>query len=118
MSEAVDAEVERWTREVRKGSTRLAILALIEERESYGYELLGRLEDRGTAAVSTTEATVYPLLHDLEERGFLDSDWKTTEEGVPPRKYYDLTDSGRELLAALRDAWVSYRDEMDAIVEG
>ncbi len=112
----LDAEVTRWTRELRKGSTRLALLAELRHGESYGYRILTRLRGRGLAALSTSEAAVYPLLHDLETRGFLTSRWKTTEDGVPPRKYYALTGAGAQLHAALRGAWNDYRNEMEAIL--
>ncbi len=112
----LEAEVTRWTRELRKGSTRLALLAELSHGESYGYRILSVLRSRGLAALSTSEAAVYPLLHDLETRGFLTSRWKTTEDGVPPRKYYALTAAGAQLHAALRSAWADYRREMEAIV--
>ncbi len=101
---------------MRKGSTRLALLALLDQEESYGYAILNQLQEGGRGILSSTEATVYPLLHDLEEKGHLVSNWRSTETGVPPRKYYALTASGRELLEELRDAWSRYRAAMDHLV--
>lgn len=116
-SEPVQAEVERWTKELRKGSTKLALLTLLGDAESYGYEILTNLRARA-GEHGATEATVYPLLHDLEERGFLRSRWRANEPGVPPRKYYALTRDGQVLLEALREAWTKYRADMDRMVGG
>lgn len=118
-SDPIPAEVERWTKELRKGSTKLALLTLLGENESYGYEILTNLKTRaGEQAAGATEATVYPLLHDLEERGFLRSRWRANEPGVPPRKYYALTREGQLLLEALRESWSKYRSDMDRWVGG
>lgn len=117
MSAEAGPEVERWEKELRKGSTKLALLSLLSESESYGYEILNRLKGAGEGLLSSTEATVYPLLHDLEAKGFLASAWRTTEAGVPPRKYYQLTPAGRELLAALRRSWDSFKDAVDDLVD-
>jgi len=116
-TDSIPPEVERWTRELRKGSTKLALLTLLADAESYGYEILTNLRARA-GEHGATEATVYPLLHDLEERGFLRSRWRANEPGVPPRKYYALTREGQLLLDALREAWARYRAEMDRMVGG
>lgn len=111
-------DLERWMRELRKGSTRLALLAVLSEKETYGYEILTELRKKGAVAWGSTEATVYPLLHDLESAGFLSSRWVATDTGVPPRKYYKLTATGVQLLEALRGAWKQYKTEMDTLVGG
>lgn len=118
MSETLDQETERWSRELRKGAMRIAVLVLLAEAESYGYEILTSLRGRSGGRWTTTEATLYPLLHDLEAKGYLASRWKTTDTGVPPRKYYTLTPDGRKLLVSLREEWRSYRDEMDRFIGG
>lgn len=114
----VAGEVERWRRELRRGTTRLAVLAVLSQEENYGYGILRTLRAREEGPWSTTEATVYPLLHDLEEGGYLTSSWRTTEAGVPPRRVYALTPSGRELLQELREAWRASRDALDDLLRG
>ena len=116
-SDVLDEEAARWAKELGKGATRLALLAVLESGESYGYEILATLRSRGARAVGTTEAAIYPLLKDLEAKGCLRSRWRATEDGVPPRKYYALTDDGHRLLAALRQEWKAYLKEMKAILE-
>ena len=67
MPEAVD----RWTQQMRKGSTRLAILQLVSERERYGYEIVSEIHARTKGALSLAEGNVYPALHALEAEGLL-----------------------------------------------
>jgi PadR family transcriptional regulator PadR len=110
-------EAARWAKELGKGATRLALLAVLDGGESYGYEILATLRAKGARAVGTTEAAIYPLLKDLETKGYLRSRWKATEDGVPPRKYYTLTPTGLRLLAALRQEWKAYLKEMKTILE-
>jgi|ERR1041385_409583 PadR family transcriptional regulator PadR len=112
-----EADAARWAKELGKGATRLALLAVLEGGESYGYEILATLRAKGARAVGTTEAAIYPLLKDLESKGCLKSRWKATEDGVPPRKYYTLTAAGTRLLAALRREWKAYLKEMKTILE-
>ena len=114
---AAESEAARWAKELGKGATRLALLAVLEGGESYGYEILATLRSKGARAVGTTEAAIYPLLKDLESKGYLKSRWKATDEGVPPRKYYTLTPPGTKLLAALRQEWKAYLKEMKTILE-
>lgn len=115
--QALADDAAQWSRELARGSNRLVLLALLRDGESYGYEILASLKQRGITAVPATEAAVYPLLKDLEERSYLKGRWKATEDGVPPRKYYAVTPEGKQMLATLKKSWTRYRDEMDAILE-
>lgn len=103
-------EVARWRREISKGGLRLALLSILNEGESYGYQILATLQARGEGVLHPTEAAVYPMLKDLEKGGYLRSRWHATEDGVPPRKYYRLSAAGTKLLVALRQAWQEFRD--------
>jgi len=109
--------VEQWSREVRKGSARLGLLALLAKGENYGYEIVRGLKEQGLLRQGATEATIYPLLHDLEATGFVKAKWRTTNNGVPARKYYKLTPEGRRLWPALVNEWVRIRAEIDRLVK-
>lgn len=110
--------MSRWTREFRKGSTRLAILLLLGERERYGYEIIETIAQRTEGVLELAEGNVYPALHALEAEGHIKSVWREVEAGVPPRKYYKLTASGREHRATLRAEWKEHVAAMDALMEG
>src|SRR5216117_3671060 len=88
---SVPEEVLRWTQQIRKGSTRLAILQLVSERERYGYEIVTSIRNRTNGGREVAEGHVYPALHALEAEGYVTSTWREVEPGVPPRKYYRIT---------------------------
>lgn len=115
MEAKVAEDVDRLAKELARGALRPALLAILEDGESYGYDLVARMRQTG-GALAVTEAAVYPLLKDLEAKGHLRSRWKATEDGVPPRKYYALTPTGARILAGLRGAWKQHRSEMDKIL--
>lgn len=75
------------------------VLALVEDRPLYGYEIVRRARTRGKLAWE--EGTLYPLLHRLEDEGLLSSKWRKSPSGKD-RKYYALTRRGRGALARER----------------
>lgn len=111
-------DVSRWTHQIRKGSTRLAILQLVGERERYGYEIITSIRTRTKGVLEVAEANVYPALHGLEEEGYITSSWREVELGVPPRKYYRITARGRELRSTLVKEWKQYADAIARLLEG
>jgi len=108
-ADAPPADVmDRLTPELRRGVIVLACLSQLDQR-SYGYELRQRLAKLG---MEIEQGTLYPLLRRLQEQGLLAEEWSV--ERSRPRKYYTLTDAGRQARAALRDQW----QEMTAVVSG
>jgi PadR family transcriptional regulator len=85
-----------------KGVLGLVLLRLLAERESYGYELVGRVHEAGLADVP--DGSIYPALTRLEREGQLESRLVPSSAG-PARKYYRLSASGVEALAGGERAW-------------
>jgi PadR family transcriptional regulator PadR len=108
----------KWAREFRKGSTRLAILQLVGERERYGYEIIAVLRDRTRGALELAEGNLYPALHALEADGYITSTWREVEPGVPPRKYYRITAAGKEHRALLAKEWKEHVTAMQRLMDG
>jgi len=98
---------------MRRGLLELCILALLEHRPSYGYEIVTRLAGVPTLAVG--EGTIYPLLRRLKSLGRLTTYWQQSEAG-PPRQYYRLSAAGNEYLAALRAEWSQLAASVEEIV--
>ena len=98
-------------RELRRGSLELAILHLLASGEAYGYEIVSKLTERTDGALEITDGTLYPVLYRLERAGFVTVRWETQTRGVP-RKYYDLTESGRAELARLTREWNAFAKAM------
>lgn len=99
-----------WVSQLRKGFVELLVLQLLEGGDRYGYLIVSEL--RALGDVVSGEATVYPVLRRLEANGSLSARW-VHEGGGPPRKYYALTDRGREFLARALAEW----DKTAAAVE-
>ena len=94
--------LENTTQQMRKGILELCILSIIsEEQEAYPTDILNRLEQSDMIVV---QGTLYPLLARLKSAGLLHYTWKESDAG-PPRKYYHLTDEGREFLQGLMSTW-------------
>ena len=96
----------------KKGVLELCVLALLNKRDTYGYELAERISSR----IEIAEGTLYPLLRKLKSDGLCET-YISAESGGPPRKYYTLTDKGRQAEAQLRDEWISFADSVRQIME-
>lgn len=103
---------------MRKGSTRLAILHLVGERDRYGYEIVADIRQRTNGVLALAEGNIYPALHQLEAEGFITSYWREVEPGVPPRKYYRLTPRGQDLRALLAREWHEYAAAIGRLLDG
>ena len=75
----------------KKGVLNLCVLVLFDKQDRYGYELVQKISDQ----ISISEGSVYPLLRRLTKEGYFTTYLQESTEG-PPRKYYKLTDTGRE----------------------
>ena len=87
------------------------ILSVVESQDSYGYEISQTVK----IVADIKESTLYPILKKLEKNGYLTT--YSQEFQGRKRKYYSITDSGKEQLVYLHKEWVSYRDTIDGIIE-
>lgn len=85
-----------------KGLQEGCVLQIINTKDTYGYEIVTTLQKKGFQSVK--EGTIYPLLLRLEKNGYISSSFRVSERG-PSRKYYHITDLGREYLAEFVLAW-------------
>lgn len=95
--------IDDWRSQIKRGTLEFCILLMISQKPRYGYEIINVLE--GWTILAARESTVYPLLRRLMKDELLTSFWKETTEGLPPRKYYSITEAGREYLAAMSEEW-------------
>ena len=91
-------------RELKRGSTELLILALLEERDRHGYDLARLIDDRSRGAITFHVASLYPTLYRMEDRGLIEGKW-IEKAGQRRRRYYRLTPAGRKVLVAQRSDW-------------
>ncbi|MCD1293443.1 PadR family transcriptional regulator [Methanocella sp. CWC-04] len=108
-------DIDKWLKELKKGSTKLAILSLLKSGDKYGYEIIHQLEVLTNKVVVIKESNAYPALHSMESDGLVESYWKDTEAGLPPRKYYRITEKGELLLNEMIKEWNRYVQAMDNV---
>jgi PadR family transcriptional regulator PadR len=101
------------TAALRRGTLEFCVLAIVEDGQCYGVELVGRLA--AEPALATSEGTLYPLLSRLRRAGWIATTWQESPVG-PPRRYYQLTASGKEALAAFRWQWREFSGAVGRIV--
>lgn len=103
--------VENAQVQMRKGILEYCILHIISRGEIYASEILNELIE---ARIMVVEGTLYPLLTRLKNSGLLDYKWVESASG-PPRKYYILTDMGKEFLIGLQQTWLELSDSVQTI---
>ncbi|MDI6023726.1 PadR family transcriptional regulator [Leucobacter sp. UT-8R-CII-1-4] len=96
------AKQSKQMTEMLKGTLGGIVLAILESKPAYGYEITARLRDSGFEDIA--EGTVYALLVRIEQRGLVDVDRVPSEKG-PPRKVYTLNEQGRAELAEFWETW-------------
>ena len=95
------------TFELKKGSAQFLILALLEHRDRHGYELSKLIESRSRGTLSFSVSTLYPLLHRMEERGWITGRW-IERPGERRRRFYSITHEGKSVLVRQRESWLEF----------
>jgi PadR family transcriptional regulator len=104
-----------FSRELKKGSPELLILALLEESDRHGYELGKLIESRSGGRLHFRIGSLYPVLCRLEEKTFIKGRW-VEHGGGPRRRYYRLTAQGRKFLETERDTWKAFVTAVNQII--
>jgi DNA-binding PadR family transcriptional regulator len=110
MDKEYDKQYQKLTQELRRGILVLAALSQLKE-EKYGYALISSLAEKG---LDIEQGTLYPLLRRLEDQSLLESEWNV--EGSRPRRYYALTERGRNVVRDLIEDWRQLTEVMELLV--
>lgn len=97
--------------QMRRGVLEYSILLILAAGDEYASSIIQKLKD---VNIIVAEGTTYPLLIRLKKLGLLNYRWEESTQG-PPRKYYMITDLGREQLAELDNAWDELAKGIDTI---
>lgn len=97
--------------QMRKGILEYCILSIINQKEVYTSDILESLK---AADLLVVEGTLYPLLTRLKNNGILTYRWEESPSG-PPRKYFGLTPTGKDLLQQLQDEWKAISDSIGRV---
>jgi len=100
--------------QMRKGALEYCVLALVRDRERYGYDLVRTLSE--VDGMGTSDGTIYPLLSRLRRDGLVNTTWHESTGG-PPRRYYSITSEGQSALALFNEEWRRFRDGVTHLLE-
>jgi len=95
----------------KKGVLELCVLVLLDKQDRYGYELVQKISEQ----IDISEGSVYPLLRRLTKDGYFTTYLQESSEG-PSRKYYKLTDIGREYLYSLIQEWQEFSNGVNQLI--
>lgn len=82
------------------------VLAILAQREDYGYAILKRVRELSAGELEWTDGMLYPLLHRLQRQGYVTTEWRTPPEGRR-RRYYAITDDGRAAIEEQKRQWAA-----------
>jgi PadR family transcriptional regulator PadR len=104
----------KFRKELMAGLSSLVLLAVLARagREMYGYEIAKAVKAEGEGGLIFKQGAIYPVLRSLHTLGLLDSRVEASAFG-PPRRYYAITDEGRQALSDWQGAWFDMRGFVD-----
>lgn len=95
----------------KKGALELCVLALLDKKDRYGYELAQKISDQ----IAISEGSVYPLLRRLKKEEYVTTYLQESKEG-PSRKYYKLAEKGSDYLQELSGEWQEFSDGVNYLL--
>ena len=104
-----------FSSELKKGSSEMLILSLLEARPRHGYEIGKLIEARSGGRLTFALPTLYPTLLRLEDRGWIKGRW-VEKPGERRRCFYRLTQEGRRKLVDQRETWEAFIDTVKAVM--
>ena len=110
-------DVPRQMDQMRKGTTTLAVLKLLDDADApmHGYQIIRELEARSHGVLQFKEGLIYPRLHRMEQEGLLESNWEG-EPGTRRRKVYHVTEKGHRRLKAELQQWQTFHRGMSLLL--
>jgi PadR family transcriptional regulator PadR len=110
---------KKFRKELNAGTVALVLLGVLARAKEpmYGYRIAKHVEESGDEVSMMKQGSLYPVLRSLERGGLLSSRVEPSIAG-PPRRYYEITDSGREALRQWIAIWNQNKAFVDAVIEG
>lgn len=88
--------MSNFRKQFNKGVLELGIMKLLVEQDQYGYSLIEEIHSRSGGIIELKDGTLYPILYRLEDQKWIESYWETQSGRGKPRKYYRITESGKQ----------------------
>ena len=115
----LNEEIRKFQKELNSGTTALILLGVLSQASEpmYGYQIAKLIEANIKEIQIIKQGALYPVLRSLESSGLLESQVEPSVSG-PPRRYYRITETGRETLEKWREIWEQTKALVDSIVSG
>lgn len=97
----------------KKGVIELCVLSVLSSKDMYGYELSEYISQK----IDISDGTVYPILRKLKSDGYVKT-YLSEDSGGPPRKYYSLTQTGKEVFERDSKEWLSFTETVNNMING
>ncbi|NPA44432.1 MAG: PadR family transcriptional regulator [Chlorobi bacterium] len=104
-------KIENVKAQMRKGILEFCILSILSEKDAYASDIIKKLKE---AELIVVEGTIYPLLTRQKNSGLLSYRWEESTQG-PPRKYYIITEKGKDALKELDESWSNLTKSVEKI---
>lgn len=107
----------KYVQQFKKGALEMMLLCLIARKETYGYEIIAELNEKGASILGyAKEGTVYPILYRLQEAGLIHCRLAPASANGGTKKYYSLTEKGKAALMELIAFWKNYTVCVDGFI--
>ena len=113
-----EVHLKKFRKELHSGIAAMVLLALLDRsgEEMYGYQIAKEIGAKAGGASFLKQGAIYPVLRSLHAAGMLSSRVEMSVSG-PPRRYYAISEPGREALTAWREVWGELREFVDGLIQ-
>lgn len=108
---------DKYEKQMKKGVLEMLVLKLLEPEAKYGYQIIQEMREKSEGAFLLKDGTLYPILYRLEDDGLVISEWSEAGGRQTARKYYKITDKGRETLTEIQSLWIKISEGISKVLE-
>jgi len=106
----------KYEKQIKKGVLEILVLKLLAKGEKYGYQLINELKEKSNGLFVLKEGTLYPILYRIEDEYLVSSRWSEPKGKEISRKYYHITEKGKQELEELCGLWEDFQKCVTAIL--
>lgn len=108
---------DKYEHQMKKGVLDMLVLKLLESEAKYGYQIIQEMKEKSEDIFLLKDGTLYPILYRLEDEGMVVSKWSEAVGKQVPRKYYEITETGKSALKSIEEIWKSISRGIIKIME-
>lgn len=108
---------DKYEKQMKKGVLDMLVLKLLRSEAKYGYQIIQEMKEKSGEAFLLKDGTLYPVLYRLEDDRLVVGRWSEAKGKQTPRKYYEITEEGRQALKEIEAVWKRISDGITKIME-